>query len=540
MSKLSLRGKIIIISAIVIAVLAIVGVIIFKSVNVKTVTTAVAGDTSKKLSEEEIIEEVKEEVVVVPQDNSIDSSLTELVTFGNLEVEVPKAKVAKARDEEDPEKVKKKGGASVSQGDTAAMFENTGVKSYGIDVSSYQGNIDWAAVRASGVDFAIIRAGFRGYGTGALKEDPYFRKNAANASANGIKVGAYFYSAAVNETEALEEAITIVKTISTSRITYPVVYDSEEIGVAGHRTAGVSGAQAASNANTFLNYVRSMGYEPMLYANKSDIGKMGRGNFSCKFWLAHYTNSGQTDYTGSHHMWQYTSEGSVPGINGKVDMNVAYFSYGATANAKHEHNYNILVKNSKVDPKCTEPGSKVMQCSCGETKKEEIPALGHKWGNWTVIESEKVENKIKKSRTCSQCKTVETKEFDCEHDYKLKETLEEATCEKVGKAQYECTLCGHIEEKEIPKKEHEYELQKPYKEDPTCEKDGVGIYKCKKCGETEERTIPALGHELGELIQNEKEKLQYRECKRCKNRFEEAPYEPTTNTEKPSNVLEQQ
>ncbi len=520
MNKMSLRGKILIASVIGIVILAVVGIFAFKKVEVKTIATS--GRENNKISEEQVVEEVKEEVIVVPQDN----------TIGNLEDKIPVIKVASVNDKEDPEKLRKKGGKNASQEEAIAMFENTGVKSYGIDVSSHNGNIDWAAVKASGVDFAIIRAGYRGYETGEIKEDPYFKSNAQKASANGIKVGAYFYSAAVNETEALEEAITTVRIISTSRITYPVVYDSEEIARAGHRTAGVSGAQATSNAHAFLNHVTASGYEGMLYANISDIGAMGRGNFSCKFWLANYTKNGEpTSYKGSHHMWQWTSEGSVPGIPTKVDMNIAYFSYGTEAAPKHEHKFTEVVKGSHKDPTCTENGEETLRCACGEVDKKILPKTGHKWGNWTVVETgtEKVENKIKKSRTCSQCNTVETKEFDCEHNYKLKQTIEEATCEKAGKAQYECTLCGHIEEKEIPKKEHDFELQN-YKEEPKCEKDGIGIYKCKNCNATEERAVPALGHQPGELIQNAEEKKQYKECQRCGERLEEAPYEPEPDT----------
>ncbi len=524
MKKLSLRGKIFIIATISIIVLAIIGIIVFKKIDVTTIATSVMGEKGQnRLVEEEFIEEVKEEVVVVPQDN----------TVGNLEDKI--IKVASINDKEDPEKVKKKGGKKLSQDEAIAMFENTGVKSYGIDVSSNNGNIDWAAVKASGVDFAIIRAGYRGYVTGEVKEDPLFKTNAKKASANGIKVGAYFYSAAVNENEAQEEAIATVKIISTSKITYPVAYDSEEIARTGHRTAGVSGAQAANNANVFINHVRANGYEGMVYANISDMGLMGRGNFSCKYWLAHYVGSGQeTTYKGSHQMWQYTSEGSVPGINGRVDMDIAYFSYGTEAAPKHEHKYTTLV-GKEVKATCTTEGTKTMRCSCGDTETITTKPLGHKWEKWTVVESEteKVENKVKKTRKCSVCGTVETEEFSCEHNYKFIQNIEEATCENPGKAKYECTWCGHIEEKEIPKKEHDYKLQTPNKLDPTCTENGIREYKCKDCGDIKEETIPALGHKLGELIQDAQEKKQYKECERCKERFEEAPYEPdTTNQSK--------
>ena len=427
-------------------------------------------------SEEEVILEVKEEVISVAVDNSVEESLIENedkeVEFGGVTAKTPKSKVAAPKAKDDPESSKKKGGSEVSQEETATMFENTGVKSYGIDISSWQGNINWAAVKASGIDYAIIRAGYRGYGSGAMMEDAYFRQNVKNATANGIKVGVYFYSAAVNETEALEEAMWIVKNISTYRITYPVVYDCEEIGVAGHRTADVSGAQAASNARTFLNYVQSMGYEPMLYANKSDIGKMGRGNFGCKFWLAHYTSNGQpTDYTGSHHMWQYTSAGSVPGISGKVDMNVAYFSYGATAAAKHTHDFTEVVRNSHVDPTCVVDGKEVKKCSCGETEETVIPKIGHSFGEWVTVTEATVDSEGSMKHVCSKCKAEETKVI---------EKLKSDTNTDAGNTTTPETHEHNWVEKTI---------------DATCEKDGKTYFECSECEETKEGSpIPAMGH----------------------------------------------
>ena len=169
----------------------------------------------------------------------------------------------------------------------------------GVDVSRFQGAINWEKVKNAGVDFAIIRCGFRGQSVGKIYEDAYFKTNVSGAAANGIKVGIYFYSTAINENEAFEEAAWVISKIKTYRITYPVVYDFEDFGA--YRCSGVGGAQATSNAHTYLNLVRSAGYEPMMYANKSDItSRMSRGSFSCKFWLAHYTS--QTDYKGNYNM----------------------------------------------------------------------------------------------------------------------------------------------------------------------------------------------------------------------------------------------
>ena len=155
----------------------------------------------------------------------------------------------------------------------------------------------------------------------------------------------------------------------------------------------------------------------MMYANKSDITtRLSRSSFSCKFWLAHYTS--QTDYTGNISMWQYTSKGSVPGISGNVDMNIAYFSYGATADAKHTHNFNEVVKRSEKAATCTTDGSKTLRCSCGETEVQTIAKLGHKFGEWITVTKATEEAEGLMKRTCSTCGAEETKKID-KLDYPL-------------------------------------------------------------------------------------------------------------------------
>ena len=307
-----LKSKIAIIAIISVVSITGIGFFAYTKLSKKEVIQTVGAQTNKLVGiEEEKVEEVKEQVIAVRKDTTPDNPQEveddgeeETVKYKGKEVKVPKSKVAAVNSSEDAERNKKTGGASVSQDQAANMFENVGQKSMGIDVSAHQGKINWAQVRQSGVEFAMIRCGFRGQTSGGIYEDAYFKTNVAGATANGVKVGIYFYSTAVNENEALEEAIWVTKKISTYRITYPVVYDFEDFGA--YRCANVGGAQATSNALTFLNFVKSNGYEPMMYANKSDItNRMSRGSFGCKFWLAHYTS--QTDYAGNYNMWQYTS-----------------------------------------------------------------------------------------------------------------------------------------------------------------------------------------------------------------------------------------
>ena len=181
-------------------------------------------------------------------DNDFLPTVQSVPSFSDKKIKIVKAKVS---DEEDG-KVQDKGGDHVSEFEVVGAYK-------GIDVSHHNGTINWAAVKAAGYDFAIIKVGGRGYGSGAIYQDTQFKNNINGATANGIKVGIYFYSAALNEQEALEEAAWTCEQIKYYRITYPVVYDFEEFGV--HRNAGTSGAQATANAKAFLDYVASKGFE---------------------------------------------------------------------------------------------------------------------------------------------------------------------------------------------------------------------------------------------------------------------------------------
>lgn len=357
------------------------------------------------LEEEPVEEEPQEEVPEENTEEEEEKAPPKTVTYQDKTVTVPKSTVAAVNSSEDAEKDKEKGGEEVAQEKVEEMFENVGQKSMGIDVSAHQGVINWSQVKASGVEFAMIRVGFRGQTQGSIFEDKYFKSNVTGAVKNGIKVGIYFYSTAISEEEALEEAAWVVNKIAPYNITYPVVYDFEDFG--RYRCVDVDGNKATKNALIFLNYVRSAGYEPMMYANKNDITrKMSRGSFSCKFWLAHYTEN--TDYKGSFNMWQYTSNGSVPGIKGRVDMDIAYFNYGKVAEAKHTHNYNKLV-GKEQEATCEQEGSKTYRCSCGETETKISKALGHSFGEWKIEQEATTEKEGLEKRVCTRCNKEETR-----------------------------------------------------------------------------------------------------------------------------------
>lgn len=510
--------KVVIITISIIAIIIAIGVFAYSKISVET--EAVGATTNKLNIEEEIALEVKEEVISVAKDTSVDeSNLPEEkeeaeVTFKDKKVKVPKSTVAPPNSAEDAESGKKNGGQAVDQSQANEMFQNEGVTSRGIDVSAHQGKINWAQVAASGVDFAMIRVGFRGQTSGGIYEDAYFKTNVAGAAANGIKVGIYFYSTAINENEALEEAVWVVKKISTYRITYPVVYDFEDFNAM--RCANVGGAQATSNALTYLQFVKANGYEPMMYANKSDITKrLNRGAFQMKFWLAHYTT--QTDYAGNYQMWQYTSKGSVPGIAGNVDMNIAYFSYGSTAAAKHTHNYSEEVKNSYKAPTCIAKGSRTVRCSCGDSHTEEIPMIPHKFGNWETIKQATQDEEGIQRRICSGCKKEETKKID-----KLKPTNNTSNTNSNTNTNTNTNTDNSNTNTNTSEKPHTHS----YIEDsvlsvkPTCGTAGKKVEVC-ECGDKKETVISATGdHTFGEWklvapASQENEGEEERECQVC-------------------------
>ena len=200
---------------------------------------------------------------------------------------------------------------------------NTGTV-MGIDISKHNGNIDWNAVKNSGVQYVILRCGYRGSASGVLVEDQKFKRNIQGATAAGLKVGIYFFSQAVNEVEAVEEASMTLSLIKNYRITYPVYIDVES---ANGRADGISKEARTSVINAFCQTIRNSGYTPGLYANKNWLTeKINTGALGgCKIWLAQYVAA--PTYGGRYEMWQYSSRGSIAGIKGNVDLNVSYMGY---------------------------------------------------------------------------------------------------------------------------------------------------------------------------------------------------------------------
>ena len=190
----------------------------------------------------------------------------------------------------------------------------------GIDVSKHNGNIDWGAVKNSGVEFAIIRCGYRGSSSGVLVIDPMYETNIKGAIAAGIPVGVYFFSQAVNEAEAVEEASMVLQLISGYSLQYPVYIDAEK---SRGRGDGISVDERTNVCRAFLETVSGAGYSAGLYSNKLWLEGMIHTSqlTNYKIWLAQYEDI--PSYTSTRYdIWQYTSKGSVAGVSGNVDMNV--------------------------------------------------------------------------------------------------------------------------------------------------------------------------------------------------------------------------
>lgn len=232
-------------------------------------------------------------------------------------------------------------GMEISNEDLIEKYESE-TTAIGIDVSKWQGEVDWAKVKESGIKYVMIRYGYRGYGSsGTLVEDIYFKKNIEGALENDLLVGVYFFSAAINKAEAIQEAEAVLKACKGYDIKLPIVYDFEYFGEnfdsqSGnpYRTNGLTNKQINENAQAFLGYIRkNSNFKTMLYGssyylkNIWDIEKFEKDN---SIWLAHYPSeikSNKSTYTGNYQMWQCTDAGKVPGIKGFVDMNFDYTYY---------------------------------------------------------------------------------------------------------------------------------------------------------------------------------------------------------------------
>ena len=278
------------------------------------------------------------------------------------------AEVGSVDDEEDPQgganAAGTGGGASVDLNAAAKAEGETDEVTLGIDVSKYQGSIDWEQVAQSGVEFAMIRVGYRTKVTGIIYEDPGARYNLQEATKNGLLVGAYFFSSAVTEEEAREEAAWVADFISRYQITYPVAYNCEDFQSPDSRQYGLGSEERTTIACAFLDTISAAGYTPMFYASRNEMEGNAQWNMDIlgsryRVWVSQYPEQPYPEtpastYSGSHAMWQYTSQGKVAGIRGSVDVNLAYFGYSQAAEAKDQTPAEEVAANPELGINFTE------------------------------------------------------------------------------------------------------------------------------------------------------------------------------------------
>lgn len=335
-----------------------VGIVIILMIVILTVVF-----TLRKSAEGEDIQEVSNPVAEQSEDQMTEQSIedtepeaqtlqeTEWASEDTAEEEnAEKQSDEESTDAEDPQK----GTMGTEQGsevDVTALLSSGSVKettqvTMGIDVAKYQGTIDWAQVAESGIDFAMVRVGYRTNASREICADTNARYNMQEAQKNGIKVGVYFFSTAASKEEAVAEADWVADYISQYQITYPVVYDCEGFDKQDSAQYHLSNAERTDIAIAFLQEIYSKGYTPMFYASMGELSGSAKWDTAriesiCKIWVSQYPSApypqtAKSSYTGAHAMWQYTNQGTVAGINKPVDVNVAYFGYEGTAEALNE------------------------------------------------------------------------------------------------------------------------------------------------------------------------------------------------------------
>ena len=194
---------------------------------------------------------------------------------------------------------------------------------FGIDVSYAQGDINWQLVKESGVEFAFIRAAVRGYKYGELSEDTYFRYNIEEALKNNIHVGVYIFSQSISEQEAIEDARYVVNLLQRHSVNCPIVFDMERV-TDEDRIKDLSVSELTKVAYAFCHEVKRLGYEPIIYGSDYWLNEEILVSYlqdECKFWLAHY-GVDNPSFIYELELWQYSSEGTIDGIETPVDLNI--------------------------------------------------------------------------------------------------------------------------------------------------------------------------------------------------------------------------
>ncbi len=210
------------------------------------------------------------------------------------------------------------------QGRFSYYEEGNLVSQTAVDVSDLQGKIDWERVSEDGIDFAMIRLGRRGYTEGNIYLDNYYYENVSGIQSEGMPFGVYFFSQAITEDEAIEEANFVIKHLSGSGISYPVVFDHEPVESADGRANNLSKNELTHITKAFCQKIEDAGYTPMIYGNAFDMERLNLNDLKgIDIWYAEYESSqptGQFDFA----MWQYSSTANVSGINTQADLSILF------------------------------------------------------------------------------------------------------------------------------------------------------------------------------------------------------------------------
>ena len=334
-----------VIVAVMLLVITVVAVILLtgrkKDVPAAETAMPVEGDLSEHVFEDSVGEEnvgaqidSEEEDEVVPAEESMEEEADA----------VPEAEI----EEEDPQSatMSTDQGTEVNVGEllSSGSVAETDQVTIGIDVARYQGTIDWTQVAASGIDFAMVRVGYRADKSREICADTNAKYNMQEAQKNGIKVGVYFFSTATTAQEAVAEADWVADYIAQYQITYPVAYDCEGFDQPDSAQYNLTNAQRTDIAIAFLQEIYNRGYTPMFYSSMGELSGSAKWDTAriegtYRIWVSQYPSApypqtAKSSYGGTHAMWQYTNRGTVAGISKPVDVNVAYFGYEGTADAQ--------------------------------------------------------------------------------------------------------------------------------------------------------------------------------------------------------------
>lgn len=218
----------------------------------------------------------------------------------------------------------------VSKNNLRTYYSDGKKASYlGINLSRYQTQVNYEAIKNDGIEFCMIRVGARGYESGIIQADDMFETHIAGAAGAGLDIGLYFYSHAITEAEAVEEAEYLLSRIGSYKINYPIAFDMEYVDNDSSRIETLTKAEKTKIARAFLNRIEAAGYTGMLYGNKEWLLKrIDLSQFDdYDIWLSHEADI--TDYPYTFSMWQYTRKGEIYGIDGYVDLNISFIDYSA-------------------------------------------------------------------------------------------------------------------------------------------------------------------------------------------------------------------